>query len=95
VHGVGGILGTLLVGVFSATTLGVFSGFGFAEGISTMAEQVGVQLIGIVSTLVYTAVVTYILLKLVGFMTNGLRVDEEQEANGLDQVEHEESGYNL
>jgi Amt family ammonium transporter len=95
VHGVGGILGTLLVGVFSATTLGVFSGFGFAEGISTMAEQVGVQLIGIVSTLVYTAVVTYILLKLVGFMTNGLRVDEEQESNGLDQVEHEESGYNL
>jgi len=60
-----------------------------------MAEQVGVQLIGIVSTLVYTAVVTYILLKLVGLMTNGLRVDEEQESNGLDQVEHEESGYNL
>ena len=94
-HGVGGILGTLLAGVFSATTIGVFSGFGFAEGITTMAEQVGVQLIGIVSTLVYTAVVTYILLKLVGLMTNGLRVDEEQESNGLDQVEHEESGYNL
>jgi Amt family ammonium transporter len=95
VHGVGGILGTFLVGIFSATTLGVFSGFGFAEGIATMAEQVGVQLIGIISTLVYTAIVTYILLKLVGMMTSGLRVDEEQEVNGLDQVEHEESGYNL
>ncbi len=95
VHGVGGILGTLLAGVFSATSLGVFSGFGFAEGISTMTEQVGVQLIGIISTLVYTAVVTYILLKSVALMTNGLRVDEEQEVNGLDQVEHEESGYNL
>ncbi|MCP4321664.1 MAG: ammonium transporter [Alteromonadales bacterium] len=95
VHGVGGILGTFLAGIFSATSIGVFSGYGFAEGISTMGEQVGVQLIGIFSTLIYTAVVTYILLKLVGLMTGGLRVDEEQEINGLDQVEHEESGYNL
>lgn len=95
VHGVGGILGTLLVGVFSATSLGVFSGFGFAEGITTMAEQVGVQLVGIFSTLIYTAVVTYIILKLVGLMTGGLRVSEEQEVNGLDQSDHEESGYHL
>jgi len=95
VHGVGGILGTLLVGVFSATSLGVFSGFGFAEGIATMAEQVGVQLIGIFSTLIYTAIITYILLKVVGLMTGGLRVDEEDEVSGLDQAEHEESGYNL
>ena len=95
VHGVGGILGTLLAGVFSATSLGVFSGFGFAEGIATMAEQVSVQLIGIVATFTYTAVVTYGLLKIVGLATQGLRVDEEQEVNGLDLVEHEESGYNL
>ena len=95
VHGVGGILGTLLVGVFSATSLGAFSGFGFAEGIATMGEQVGIQLIGIISTFIYTAVVTYILLKLVGLMTSGLRVSEEQEVNGLDQSEHEETGYNL
>ena len=60
-----------------------------------MAEQIGVQLIGIVSTLVYTAVVTYIILKLVGLMTDGLRVGEEQESNGLDQAEHEEVGYHL
>ena len=38
---------------------------------------------------------TYILLKLVGLMTGGLRVDEEQEVNGLDQAEHEEAGYHL
>ena len=95
VHGVGGILGTLLVGVFSATSLGVFSGFGFAEGIATIGEQVYVQLVGIVATLVYTAVVTYVLLKIVGLMTDGLRIDEEHEVHGLDQVEHEESGYNL
>jgi len=95
VHGVGGILGTFLAGILSATSLGVFSGFGFAEGISTMGEQVYVQSVGIVSTLVYTAVVTYVLLKLVGLMTNGLRVDEEGEENGLDLVDHDESGYNL
>lgn len=95
VHGVGGILGTFLAGIFSATSLGAFSGFGFAEGITSMGGQVWVQVVGIFSTLIYTAVVTYVLLKLVGLMTKGIRVDEEQEISGLDQVEHEESGYNL
>ncbi|MDG2393536.1 MAG: ammonium transporter [Thalassotalea sp.] len=95
VHGVGGILGTFLAGILSATSLGVFSGFGFAEGITTMGEQVYVQLVGIVSTIVYTALVSYVLLKLVGLITGGLRVSEEQEISGLDLVEHEESGYNL
>ena len=95
VHGVGGILGTFLAGIFSATSLGVFSGYGFADGITTMGGQIWVQLVGIVSTLVYTAVVTYVLLKIVGKLTGGIRVDEEQEISGLDQVEHEESGYNL
>ena len=95
VHGIGGILGTLLAGVFASTELGAFSGFGYAEGISTMLGQVSVQLIGIGSTIVYTAVVSYLLFKLVGLMTNGLRVDEEGEENGLDLVDHDESGYNL
>lgn len=95
VHGVGGILGTLLAGVFSSTQLGVFSGFGFAEGIATMGEQVLVQLTGIGATIVFTAVVSYALLKLVGVMTGGLRVTEEQETTGLDLNEHDESGYNL
>ncbi|WOH39561.1 ammonium transporter [Thalassotalea fonticola] len=95
VHGVGGILGTFLAGIFSATTLGAFSGYGFADGISTMGEQVMVQLTGIGATFVYTAIVTYVLLKLVGMMTGGLRVSEEQEEQGLDQVEHDESGYSL
>ncbi len=95
VHGVGGILGTLLAGIFSSTQLGAFSGFGFAEGISTMAEQVMVQLTGIGATIVYTAVVSYLLFKLVSVLTNGLRVSEEQETTGLDLNEHDESGYNL
>lgn len=95
VHGVGGILGTLLAGVFSSTELGAFSGYGYAEGITTMLEQVSVQLVGIGAVIVYTAVVSYVLFKLVSLMTKGLRVDKEQEITGLDLIEHDESGYNL
>jgi Amt family ammonium transporter len=73
----------------------VFSGFGFADGIDTMGGQVMVQLIGIGSTFIYTAVVTWVILKLVAVMTGGLRVSEEIEIQGLDTAEHEETGYNL
>lgn len=95
VHGVGGILGTLLAGVFASTELGAFSGYGYAEGISTMLGQVTVQLIGIGATILYTALVSYVLFKLVALMTGGLRVSKEQETTGLDLIEHDESGYNL
>lgn len=95
VHGIGGILGTLLAGVFASTELGAFSGFGYAEGISTMIGQVTVQLIGIGATILYTAIVSYLLFKLVALMTKGLRVSKEQEITGLDITEHDEVGYNL
>jgi len=94
VHGVGGMMGTLLAGVFSATTLGVFSGFGFAEGIGSMAAQVKVQVIGVVAVVVFTAGITWVLLKLVDLMI-GLRVSEEDEVQGLDITLHEERGYDL
>lgn len=93
VHGVGGILGTLLAGVFSSPNLGIFSGYGYAEGIETMSAQLGVQLTGVLATFAYTAIVTYGLLKLVGLLTNGLRVNVEDETQGLDLVLHEETGY--
>ncbi len=93
VHGMGGILGTILAGVFASADLGVFSGQGYAEGM-TMSSQLQVQLIGVVSTLVYTAVVTYVLLKLVDAMV-GLRVDTEDETYGLDLSQHDERGYDL
>ncbi|MCW8885947.1 MAG: ammonium transporter [Motiliproteus sp.] len=93
-HGVGGIIGTLFAGIFSSTSLGVFSGYGFADGIETMGSQLGVQAIGVVTTLVYTVIVTWIILKVVGAIV-GLRVDEETEVQGLDTAEHEETGYNL
>ncbi|MCV6628143.1 MAG: ammonium transporter [Cellvibrionaceae bacterium] len=95
VHGVGGILGTLFAGIFASTELGVFSGWGYADGIETMGQQVWVQFVGVAATFIYTAVVSYILLKLVGWLTSGIRVDEEDEVQGLDIVLHEEVGYKL
>lgn len=94
VHGVGGILGTLMAGVFSATSLGVFSGYGFADGIDTMGGQVWVQTIGVVVTIVFTVVMTWIILKIVQVFVP-LRVDEEEEIEGLDVVLHDERGYDL
>lgn len=94
VHGVGGILGTLLVGIFASTHLGAFSGQGFAEGIHSIGAQFGVQVVGVLSTLIYTAVLTYGILKLLD-LTLGLRVTDEQENIGLDISEHEERGYDL
>ncbi len=93
VHGVGGIIGTLLAGFFASEQLGVFSGQGYAEGM-TMASQMGVQAIGVVATFVYTAVITYILLKVLDALM-GLRVSSDEETEGLDIVLHDERGYDL
>ena len=90
VHGVGGMLGTLMAGIFVSAGLG---GAGYADGM-TMGSQVGVQLIGIVFTVVFTAVVTFIILKVVEAIV-GLRVDEDTETEGLDITEHDERGYIL
>ena len=90
VHGVGGILGTFLAGIFVSAGLG---GAGLAEGM-TMSSQVGVQLTGIIVILVWTAVVSYGILKLVDMLV-GLRVSEEEETEGLDISQHEERGYIL
>jgi len=95
VHGVGGILGTLCAGIFSATTLGLLSGYGFADGITSIGGQFKVQLIGVVAVIAYTAVVSWILLKITGLLTSGLRVDEESEQRGLDISDHNEKGYSL
>lgn len=94
VHGVGGMLGTLMAGIFASTELGIFSGYGFADGISSMGGQVKVQLIGIFATLAYTVVLTFVILKVVDVLT-GLRVDSDEETEGLDLVLHDERGYDL
>jgi Amt family ammonium transporter len=94
VHGVGGIVGTFLAGIMVSGNLGIFSGNGYAEGV-TMASQVGVQLTGIIATAIYTAIITFALLKFVGVLTSGIRVDGEQEQVGLDITDHDETGYSM
>ncbi len=89
VHAVGGIIGAILTGVFAATALG---GVGFGDGNITMADQVIAQIIGVAVTIGFTVVVSFIILKLID-LTIGLRVTEEQEAEGLDIALHEERGY--
>ena len=93
VHGVGGIIGTLLAGIFAASTLGIFSGQGLAEGM-TISSQLGVQFVGVISTIIYTAVTTFIILKIVEPIT-GLRVTDDEEQQGIDITSHEEKGYDL
>ncbi|MDE0759274.1 MAG: ammonium transporter, partial [Pseudomonadales bacterium] len=93
VHGVGGALGTILAAVFASASLGVFSGQGYNEGM-TMGSQLQVQVIGVVSCLVYTALASYVLLKLVDNVL-GLRVSQDEETEGLDLNQHNERGYDL
>jgi len=90
VHGVGGILGTLLAGIFVSAGLG---GVGFAEGMN-MGSQLGVQLTGVIVIIVFTAVATFVSLKIVD-MVLGLRVTDEEETEGLDINQHDERGYIL
>lgn len=90
VHGVGGILGTLLTAVFASNALGVFSG---QEDI-VIVDQLGTQALGVIATMVWTAVVTFVILKVTGALV-GNRVSDEEEVEGLDLVLHNERGYDL
>ena len=90
VHGVGGLIGTFLTGIFVSAS---FGGMGYPEKV-TMGDQVVTQLIGIGVTAVWSGVLTWILLKLVDAIT-GMRVGAENETEGLDTVLHNEKGYNL
>jgi Amt family ammonium transporter len=89
VHGIGGIVGAILTGVFVSTS---FGGAGFAEGMS-MGSQVFVQLKAILATIIYCGIVTFIILKLIDAVV-GLRVDEEAEREGLDITSHGEQVLN-
>ncbi|MCU0935026.1 MAG: ammonium transporter, partial [Gammaproteobacteria bacterium] len=90
VHAVGGIIGAILTGVFADAALG---GKGLAEGM-TIGSQVWVQTQGVIFTVVYTAIVSYIILKVLDLVM-GLRVDEDSETMGLDLSQHDERGYVL
>ena len=94
VHGVGGMLGLFMAGIFCSPALGIFSGNGFSDGVSTIGGQLGIQLTGIAATFVYTAIVSWTLLRVVDAIVT-VRVDQEDETAGLDIVLHDERGYDL
>jgi Amt family ammonium transporter len=90
VHGIGGLLGTLLTGVFVSAA---FGGAGYPEKVD-MAQQVTTQLVGILAVGAWSGIATWLLLKLADAVA-GLRVAGEEETEGLDTVLHNEKGYNL
>ena len=90
VHAVGGIVGAILTGVFASAAYG---GAGLVEGVSVGA-QVWKQTIGVLVTIGYSALVSFVVLKVISFVTP-LRVNDEEEAQGLDLALHNERGYSL
>jgi Amt family ammonium transporter len=90
VHGVGGLVGTMLTGVFASS---VFGGVGYPEKM-TMGGQVLVQFWGVLTTALWSGALTWILLKVTQALV-GMRVDPEDETEGLDTALHNEKGYDL
>ena len=89
IHAVGGIIGAILTGVFCAEFLG---GAGFGGDITSISAQIKVQAVGVGATIVYTGIVSFIILKVLdGIM--GLRVTDDEESEGLDLSQHGERGY--
>ena len=87
VHGIGGILGTVLTGVFASAS---FGGMGLENSI---LNQVVIQITGVVFTIIWCGFFTFVILRFVDNLL-GLRVSDEQEETGIDLVEHGEKGYN-
>ena len=90
VHGVGGILGTLLTAVFYSAS---FGGLATDEAYS-ISSQLGVQAMGVIATILWCGVITFVLLKVLDVLI-GLRVTDDEETEGLDIVLHNEAGYNI
>ena len=88
VHGVGGFIGAMLTGVFTAEALG---GVGLDGGIG---QQLGLQFIGATATIAYSGVLTFVIAKALD-ATMGLRVSAEEESEGLDLALHDERGFSL
>ena len=88
VHGVGGILGSLLVAYLA---MPAFGGLGLADGV-TAGSQFMVQLASVAITVLWTGIASYVILKVIGAVI-GLRVDQQDEIEGLDLSQHGERGY--
>jgi ammonium transporter, Amt family len=96
VHGVGGILGALLTGVFASPKLGGTGVYDYVtnkiDPVYNIGEHVWIQLQGVLTTLVWSGVVAFVAYKLVDLVI-GLRVPEEEEREGLDITSHGETAY--
>ena len=92
VHGVGGVIGTLLVSFVAVEALG---GNGLSVASGNIGAQLGVQALGVLATLAWSGIVTYIIVKATAALTGGLRVDPEDEWTGLDLAVHGERAYDL
>ena len=97
VHGIGGIAGALLTGIFNTQSLGgpglVTDWVTATVGSNGIGAQVWIQLKGVLLTIVWSAVVSFIAYKIAD-LTVGLRVSEEEEREGLDITAHGETAYN-
>ena len=91
IHAVGGVIGAILTGVFAATALG---GSGFGDGNESIIAQVLAQCVGVAATIIYSGGMSFLILKILDVVM-GLRVDEDQEVEGLDLALHDERGYIL
>jgi len=89
VHGIGGVIGSLLTGVFASRLLG-----GYPVNDLGIGAQLGAQVLGVAVTTVWSGVVSYILLKVID-KAIGLRVSAQDETEGLDVTQHDEQGYNF
>ena len=83
------MFGTILCGLLISSTWG---GVGFDEGLLAV-DHIKIQSYAVLVTIIWTVIVTYIILKVISMFTS-LRVDEENEIEGLDTSTHGESGYN-
>ena len=89
VHAAGGIVGALLTGIFCAE---IFGGAGFGGDNTTLGGQLIAQSVGVLVTIIYTALISFLILKVLNAVI-GLRVEEDQEIEGLDIALHDERGY--
>lgn len=89
VHGVGGIFGALMTGVFATTAVNAAGNNGLLYGNPSL---LWIQFVGVVATILFSAVVTFVVLKLID-LTMGIRSSNEHQHEGLDLVEHGEKGY--
>ena len=92
VHGLGGIIGTLMVAVLAVGFLG---GGGVKVADGSILTQLGVQALGVVVSMLWAALFTFVILKLLNLLLKGIRVDYEDEVVGLDLAVHGERGYDL